>query len=60
MGRPQWEQCKNDAVVMLTAQQVNEKKGKFPACLTCWNEAKERGVKIFEADPIPPAKETKA
>lgn len=48
-GIPKWEQCKKDAVVTLT---VKGETTKFPACLECWKEAKDRGNEIEAAEPI--------
>jgi len=36
-GSPRWEQCKNDAIVILEVEQ--EKIEKLPSCLDCWKEA---------------------
>lgn len=50
IGSPVWKQCENDAVVTLTV--VQEEKQEMPACLKCWNEAKESGIVILNAEPI--------
>lgn len=52
LGPVRWEQCKNDGLVMLEVKQ--EQVEKMPACMECWNEAKEKGIKILSADPIKP------
>lgn len=49
-GTPVWKQCTNDAIVVLTSQQ--EKTEYMPACLECWEEAKEKGMQILKTEPI--------
>jgi hypothetical protein len=49
-GPVKWEQCNNDAVVMLEVEQGQVEKQ--PACLACWNEAVERRIKIISSVPI--------
>lgn len=51
LGPVKWEQCKEDAIVMLKVKQ--EKTEELPACLHCWNEGKEKGITILSAEPIP-------
>lgn len=50
MTKPRWEQCKNDAVVTLTVKQAEVEE--MPACMECWNEAKEHNIEIISAEPI--------
>ena len=50
LGKPVWSQCENDAIVMLEVEQ--EKTEKMPSCLECWNEAKEKGIKVLSAEPL--------
>ena len=50
LGPVRWEQCKNDAAVTLTVEQ--ETTERMRACMECWNEAKERGIKIHGAEPL--------
>lgn len=54
LGPVQWEQCKNDAVVLLT---VRNPDGSVvtdsPACMECWKEGQEtEGMKQLAAKPI--------
>lgn len=51
LGLPRWVQCENDACVILTVKQ--EETEDMPACMECWNEAKEAGIEIVKAEPIP-------
>lgn len=49
MGKPVWEQCKNDAVVMLTIAQEES----LPACLVCWEEAeKTESIQVTKVDVL--------
>jgi len=50
LGPVKWEQCKADAIVMLTVEQ--EKIEDLPTCLECWNEGKTSGLKIISAEPL--------
>ena len=50
LGPVKWEQCKNEAVVILTVKQ--EEIEDLPACLDCWNEAIDRRIKIISSKPI--------
>lgn len=54
MGMPEWEQCSEEAVVTLEVEQ-HMRIQNLPACLTCWNEANDSGIKILKATPISPA-----
>ena len=54
-GPVRWEQCKNDAVVMLTV--IQEKRQTLPACMTCWEECANNGMRILKAVPITTYKE---
>lgn len=58
LGGVRWEQCKNEAVVLLKVEQ--EKVQTLPACLECWNEAKAKGIKILSTEPISPKGEPHA
>ena len=49
-GPVKWEQCKNEAVVVLKVKQ--EKTEDLPSCIDCWNEAIERKIKIISSNPI--------
>lgn len=50
LGPVRWEQCKNDATVTLTVEQ--ETTERMPACMECWREAQERGIKIHASEPL--------
>jgi hypothetical protein len=50
IGPVKWEQCKNEAIVMLEVEQ--EKVETLPACLDCWNESLKKGIKIISVTPI--------
>jgi len=50
-GPVKWSQCENDAIVVLKVKQ-DDKVADFPACIECWNEANERGIRVLEAKPI--------
>ena len=57
LGLPKWEQCKKDAIVLLTVKNQDEIHFReFPACMICWKEAKERPkeIEIKEAIPLVP------
>ena len=58
LGPMTWEQCPNNAVVILTLKQKGEPKGEMPACAKCWEEARDPrwGIKIISAKPILEAK----
>ena len=45
LGPMQWEQCPGAAVVMLTVKQEGYIKA-WPACLECWAEAIDSGLKV--------------
>lgn len=53
LGPVKWEQCKETATVMLKLKQ-DGKVQTLPGCVTCWNEAIEKGIQILEARPITP------
>ncbi len=52
-GPVKWEQCENDAVVILKIRQQGEVK-ESPCCMECWNESIENAdkIEIIEAKPI--------
>ena len=50
LGPPEWRQCENEAVVMLTVEQ--EAVSKLPACGECWKEGIEKGITILKVEPI--------
>lgn len=50
LGPARWEQCKTAADVTLTVEQ--EKTERMPACIACWSEAKNRGIKILASEPL--------
>lgn len=52
LGPVKWEQCKNDATVMLKLAQDNEPAKDFPACNECWQEALENKITILKSSPI--------
>lgn len=52
LGPVKWEQCKNDATVLLTIEQDGEVLKDSPACAECWKEGREKGIKQLEAKPI--------
>ena len=45
-----WTQCSNNAIIMITVKQEEEKT--FPACNKCWKDAIERKMKIIRVEPI--------
>jgi hypothetical protein len=45
-GRVEWEQCTNEAIMVLEVKQ-DEGIGKFPACEKCYEECKEREIEIL-------------
>jgi len=49
-GPVEWEQCKNEATVMLEVKQETIKK--LPGCETCWKECIEKGLKIISVVPL--------
>ena len=55
-GVPRWEQCKEEAMVMIEFEQTNQggqEKGTLPACPYCWIEATEtKGITIISVTPI--------
>ena len=59
LGRPEWRQCKNDAVIILSGTQSKcngtNKRERFsmPACMDCWIKAQTTNhMKIKNAIPI--------
>lgn len=50
LGPVKWEQCKEDAIVMLTVVQ-DGKTEKLPACKTCWKECIEKNIRIEKVEP---------
>jgi hypothetical protein len=50
LGPVRWEQCSNEAIVMLTVKQ--EKVENLPACKACWQEAIDKKIEIVKAEPI--------
>ena len=59
LGKPKWEQCKKEAMVLITFEQSpggfghDITKGALPSCSDCWNEAiNAEGVKIIKVTPI--------
>lgn len=50
LGPVKWEQCNNEAIVMLKVRQ--EKEEDLPACLDCWNECKQNKIEILGAEPL--------
>ena len=51
-GLPVWQQCKNDAIVMLTVVQ-NGKDESLPACNECWKESIEnKFIEIINVEPL--------
>ena len=52
LGPVTWEQCKNDAIVMLKVKQG--KIEELPACAECWEEGRENKIEILEVKPITP------
>jgi hypothetical protein len=51
LGPVKWEQCKNDAIVVLKVEQEKVVEN-MPSCLECWNEAKASGILIHSAEPL--------
>ena len=50
LGPPEWVQCENDAIVLLTVQQ--EKVETLPSCSDCWKEGIKRGITILKVEPV--------
>lgn len=50
LGKPVWEQCQNEAVVLLEVEQ--EKIEKMPSCMECWKEAIDKKIKILSSSPL--------
>ena len=49
----EWEQCKEEATVMLKVKQDKEKATEQPICKTCWEECRETpGIKILDVRPL--------
>lgn len=44
-GPVRWEQCKNEAVVILGVVQ-DGKTDEYPSCRVCWQECIDNGIKI--------------
>jgi len=53
LGPVKWEQCKENATVMITIEQ-DGKVSDFPACNTCGEEGRQKGLKQIAAKPIIP------
>lgn len=51
LGPVKWEQCKNEAVIVLTMKQDGEVQ-EWPACLDCWIEGQKKGIEIISSKPI--------
>jgi len=51
-GPVKWEQCKNDAIVLLTVEQDGTVE-ELPACSACWQECLDNGIQINSSRPIP-------
>ena len=59
LGPVEWEQCSNDAIVMLKVKQ-DDGTGEFPGCDACWRECREtKGMKVLEARPLTDAERKK-
>ena len=52
LGPPRWKQCKNDAEFLLTIEQDGEILKDSPACMECWKEGIEKGIKQISAVPV--------
>ncbi len=56
LGPVKWEQCKNEAVVMIEIKREGEDTQKLPACHECWQkliDGKDQdGAKIVSVEPI--------
>jgi hypothetical protein len=51
IGLPRWEQCKNEAIVILEIKQKTIQK--LPACNICWQESIESDtIEIINVEPI--------
>jgi hypothetical protein len=57
LGPVTWRQCKNEATVLLTVKQ-DGKTRTWPACNTCWENARDPQWKITIVDVKPIAAET--
>ena len=51
-GTPGWQQCKKDAIVILTVTQDEGEVTEQPACLSCWEEGKKHNIPISNAVPV--------
>ena len=47
-GKPEWVQCTEDAIVVLTIDGED-----IPACNTCWKEVIENKLDFTDVKPIP-------
>lgn len=54
LGPPVWRQCENAAIVLLTIQQ-EDKLVDSPACVVCWEEGRQAGLKYLDVKPVTPA-----
>ncbi len=52
LGPVRWEQCPNEAVVLLEIRQKGVHMAE-PACMECWKEAMQTGIEVVKAIPIP-------
>ena len=50
-GPVKWEQCKNDATVIITVVQDGEKQT-LPGCGECWQEAIDNKITILSVEPL--------
>lgn len=51
LGPVRWEQCKENATVMLKIEQ-DGKVDDLPGCQECWKEAQEKRLRILEVTPL--------
>jgi hypothetical protein len=52
LGTPHWEQCGNDASVLLTVEQDGKVSEDLPMCDVCWEEGRQAKINIIEAKPL--------
>jgi protein-arginine kinase activator protein McsA len=51
LGIVKWEQCKEEATVLITFIEKDETKT-LPGCQTCWKECIENKYSIVKVEPI--------
>ena len=52
-GRPEWKQCKNEAIVMIEFKYPDEKIETLPGCSECWRKCiDQENLNIISVRPI--------